>query len=189
MAAAALPLRLVARDMLKNLRNVALPGTGVPLSVLCVSKAAVTAIVVAGVPAYAQAHTPTHTHTHTHTHIHTHPHAHSPADLRACMAPLTESCALLQTHVPGSRAQIFHLEAEHVTADAGYALEDKRTCLHKAREAGIAVSPWWDVSSQVFVSTLSHILAFMITSINIILIFFFIPTHFRRGGMRPRRSL
>ena len=42
-------------DMRKNLHNVALPGTGVPLSVLCVSKAAVTAFVVAGVPAYALA--------------------------------------------------------------------------------------------------------------------------------------
>ena len=138
--------------MRKNLHNVALPGTGVPLSVLCVSKAAVTAFVVAGVPAYALAaclcevlrppcatgcrgrllaalqlyrknllapsdwctftRTSAYTHTHTHAHTPTRPHTHTPADLRACMAPLTETCAFLKIHVPGSCAQVFHLEAE-----------------------------------------------------------------------------
>ena len=42
-------------DMRNNLRNVALPGTGVPLSVLCVSRSAVAAFVVAGRPASALA--------------------------------------------------------------------------------------------------------------------------------------
>jgi len=39
----------------------------------------------------------------------------------------------------------------HVTSDAGYALEDKWTFLHEARQAGIAVSPWWDVSPEIIV--------------------------------------
>ena len=38
-----------------------------------------------------------------------------------------------------------------MTSDAGYALEDKWTFLHEARQAGIAVSPWWDVSPEIIV--------------------------------------
>jgi hypothetical protein len=203
-------------DMRKNLRNVALPGTGVPLSVLCVSKAAVTAFVVAGVPAYALAaglcevlrppcatgcrgrllaalqlyrkhllapsdwctftrtRTRTSGSTHTHPHTPTRPHALTPTHLQTCARAWRRSQKLAPFCKPtyldrARRFSIWRLNCAlaalhaHVTADAGYALEDKWTFLHKAREAGIAVSPWWDASSQVFGSTLSHILAIFLS--------------------------
>lgn len=150
-----------------------------------------------GIPSHAHAHG--HAHTRTHTHTPTRSHALTPTHLQTCarawrrsqkFAPLCKPTYLDRAR----RFSIWRLNCAlaalhaHVTADSGYALEDKWTFLHKAREAGIAVSPWWDASSQVFVSTLSHILAFITINIILIIILFTL-THFRRGGMRPRRSL
>ena len=127
-----------ANDMRKNLRNVALPGTGVPLSYFCTHYAIALVFVWFGVPFAALA----------------------AAVIQVRDAHLTKSGnrrtlgvafseALLASGT-GGRAWFHYWRLNcalasyhaHHSADEGYALEDKFTFLQACEREGIAVSPW-----------------------------------------------
>ena len=114
-------------DLVKNLRNVALPGTGVPLSLLCHSKLIATAFVWFGVPLAALAAAVIARHHRGE--------AFGPAFASALLQPRDWfsywrlNCVIASYHALK-------------TSDGGYALEDKLTFLQACAREGVAVSPW-----------------------------------------------
>jgi hypothetical protein len=127
-------------DLRNNLRNVALPGTLVPLSVVCSSKAAATAFLLVGVPAYSlvaavwQAKGPWRDRGLSALELYRR-HLMAPRDWFSIWRL---NCALAALHA-------------HITADAGYELEDKWAFLRAASAHGIPVSAWWDAATDIVV--------------------------------------
>ena len=118
-------------DARKNLRNVALPGTGLPLSALCHSRLLAIAFLWIGVPLCALASAIIQT-----------------IKLRSSFATVFAE-ALLATG-EGGRAWFHYwrlncaIASYHAltTADEGYALEDKLVFLESCEREGVAVTPW-----------------------------------------------
>lgn len=124
-----------ANDMRKNLRNVALPGTGVPLSWLCISRPLFAAFLALGVPlvslVYALVLSP----------------KRRPADVAA-----TYSGLLLRPEPwffywrLNCRLASYHAL---LTQAPGYRMEDKWTFLHEAHAANVPISPYLDMPAVV----------------------------------------
>jgi len=122
-----------ANDMRKNLRNVALPGTGLPLSLLCRHYFVAVAFLWVGVPLAAL--------------------AAALLRVRESQRAVSLSRAFAEALLAsgdGGRAWFHYwrlncaLASYHAleTADDGYALEDKLTFLQACEREGVAVSPW-----------------------------------------------
>jgi len=113
-------------DMRKNLRNVAVPGTGVPLSVFCVLKPVAYAFVLVAYPLAALA---------SAVNMHR-------GDTERVAAAFSEQLVTPQDWFSFWRLNCllstFHA---HVTGDKGYDMEDKHAFLTTAEREGIPVSP------------------------------------------------
>merc|ERR1740117_1844272 len=124
-------------DMIKNLRNVAVPGTGLPLSVLCVvGRGFVVACLLLLLPMVCL--------------------------IAACYEQLRLDTGAGIAGIPVSyRAHLLHPREwfslwwlncrlatyhSHVTGEGDYRVEDKWTFLTLAKELGVPVTPWLDVS-------------------------------------------
>ena len=124
-----------ANDMRKNLRNVALPGTGVPLSWLCVSRPLFAVFLALGVPVVSLAYS-------------------------LFLAPRRRPAAVADTYrglLLRPEPWFFYwrlncrLASYHalLTQAKGYRMEDKWTFLQEARAAGVPISPYLDMPAIV----------------------------------------
>ena len=131
-------------DMRNNLKNVVLPGVGVPLSVLCFSRAAATAFLVLGIPTYSLA-----------AALFNAPRDSFdswPTFVGAARAKIKVTLHLYRKYLlePSDWFSIWRLNCSlaalhaYITADVGYQMEDKWVFLKEATQAGIPVTPWWD---------------------------------------------
>jgi hypothetical protein len=114
-------------DMTKNLRNVAIPGTGIPLSAMCRFKAVAVAFLLLGYPLVALV---------AALNLH-----------KRCVAKVATAYSdqLLNPQDWFSFWQLNCRLATHHsyhTKAAGYGMEDKLDFLLKAKAEGIAVTPW-----------------------------------------------
>ena len=113
-------------DMAKNLRNVAIPGTGLPLSVLCHFKAVAYLFLLVGYPLAALA---------------------SAVNLRRSDAGKMAAAYTEQLLTPQDWFSFWRLNCRlatlhaSLTGDRGYDMEDKWKFLQTAEANGIAVSP------------------------------------------------
>ena len=126
------------QDLRKNLRNVAIPGTGVALSVLSLSRAVAVAFLLVAYPLIAAVAAVVRVR-----------HGDAPDGWAAAFAEqLLEpddwffkwrlNCVLASYHAL-------------VTNEAGYAMEDKLTFLEAAEAAGVAASPWLKLPAKLIV--------------------------------------
>eukprot|EP00284_Hemiselmis_tepida_P018521 CAMPEP_0174928216 /NCGR_PEP_ID=MMETSP1355-20121228/22795_1 /TAXON_ID=464990 /ORGANISM="Hemiselmis tepida, Strain CCMP443" /LENGTH=638 /DNA_ID=CAMNT_0016174365 /DNA_START=51 /DNA_END=1963 /DNA_ORIENTATION=- len=118
----------VGRDMARNLRNVALPGTGLPLSLLCASRTLYGASVLVLPPLYSLAA------------------AVLRRDPRGGLGPLIRRYREQLLRPPDwfsawrANCSLSTLHA-HVTKDEGYLIEDKFVFLQEARRLGLPTTP------------------------------------------------
>jgi hypothetical protein len=116
-----------SEDMAKNLRNVAIPGTGVPLSAVCCYKPVAVAFLLVGYPVAALV---------AALNLHGRDSAKVAQAFSAQLLNPQDWFSFWQLNCRLATHHSYHTKA------AGYGMEDKLDFLLKAKAEGIAVTPW-----------------------------------------------